>query len=92
MNDRAIAYYNENIMCCFSAFSAVADPDLQKRWRPNHPDPEKSGGGGDVQGGGVDLKKFFRSFWPHFDLKIGGRPPGPLPWICHYPVSCFSFV
>ena len=45
-------------------------------------------------GGGVeeDLKKFFRPFWPHFDLKIGGRPPGPLPWICQYAVSCFSFV
>ena len=62
MNDRAIVYYNANIMCCFPAFSAVADPELQKRWRSNHPDPEKSGGGGggDVRGGGgVGLKNFF---------------------------------
>ena len=42
----AIVYYNGNITCCFSAFSAVADPDLQKTRRPNHPDPEISGGGG----------------------------------------------
>ena len=46
MNDGAIVYYNGNITCCFSAFSAVADPDLQKTRRPNHPDPEISGGGG----------------------------------------------
>ena len=90
MNDGAIVHCNGNITCCFSAFSAVTDPELQKRRRPNHPDPEKSGGEGD--GGGGGLKKFFRPFWPHFDLKIGGRPLGPLPWICHYPVSCFSFV
>ena len=46
-------------MCCFSAFSAVADPDLQKRWRSNHPDPEISGGGGDVRGGGGWVSKSF---------------------------------
>ena len=55
MNDGAIVYYNANITCCFSAFSAVADPDLQKRRRPNHPDPEISGGGG----GGLEVSKFF---------------------------------
>ena len=50
MNDGAVVYYNGNITCCFSAFSAVADPELQKRRRSNHPDPEKSGGGGDGAG------------------------------------------
>ena len=87
MNDGAIVYYNENITCCFYAFSAVTDPDLKRR-RPNHPDPEINGG----WGGGVGVKTFFRPFWPHFGLKIGGGPPGPLPRICHCPVSCFSFV
>ena len=85
VNDGAIVYYNGNITCCFSAFSAVADPDLQKRRRPNHPDPEISGGWG-------VSKIFFRPFWPHFGLKVGGGPPGPLSWVCHCPVSCFSFV
>ena len=31
MNDGAIVHYNGNITGCFSTFSAVADPDLQKR-------------------------------------------------------------
>ena len=36
----------------------------------------------DKGGGGRPQKNFFRSFGPHFDLKISGGP-GPLPWICH---------
>ena len=39
--------------------------------------PSDKGGGG---GGGGAQKYFFRSFGPHFGLKIRGA--GPLPWIC----------
>ena len=46
------------------------------------------------KGGGDGLKKiFFRSFGPHFGLKMrGGGPPEPLPWIrhWHYPATAFK--
>ena len=55
--------------------SPVADPDLQIRGA-GYPDPEI---------GGPGLKNFFSAFVPQFGLKIrvGPRPPGPLPWIRH---------
>ena len=75
-------------MCCFSAFSAVADPDLQKRWRSNHPDPEISGGGGDVRGGGGGgSQKVFWFLLASFLYKNRGQAPRapfqdlPLPGI-----------
>ena len=76
MNGGAIVYYNGNITFCFSAFSGVADPDLQKRRRPNHPDPEISGGCGRGFGG---LQIFFSALLASFSSKNRGRPPGPSP-------------
>ena len=56
------------------ALLSVADPDLQIRGRPGHPDPEITGEGRGVK------KEFFRPFGPQFGLKIGGAgPPGPTP-------------
>jgi len=52
----------------------VADPDLQIRGGPSHPDPEIGGGGG-IQ------KKLFWPFGPQFGLKTRGGPgpPGTSP-------------
>ena len=52
----------------------VADPDLQIRGWPGHPDPEMRG-----RDGGLGLKKFFfPPFRPQFGLKIRGGPcPSP---------------
>ena len=53
--------------------------------RGGHPDPEIKGGGG-----GRLKKKIFRRFGPHFGLKVrGGGPPGPFPWIRHWPLIVF---
>ena len=51
----------------------MADPDLQIRERPGHPDPEI--------GGDPVSKFFFRPFRPQFGLKIrgGGGAPGSSP-------------
>ena len=63
---------------------AMANPDLQIREGPSHPDPEimgRGGGGGGGGGGPRPQKKFFRPFGPQFGLTIkrGGGPPGPSP-------------
>ena len=50
-------------------YLSVADPDLQIRGRPGHPDPE-------IRGRGLQ-KHFFRPFGPHFWSKNKGGP-GPL--------------
>ena len=56
----------------------MADPDLQIRVGPGHPDPE-------IRVGGRFPKKIFpalrASFWSK--NKGGAGPPGPLPWIHH---------
>ena len=52
------------------ALLSMADPDLQIRGRPGHPDPEITGERRGLK------KKFFRPFGPQFGLKIrGGRAP-----------------
>ena len=51
----------------------MADPDLQIRGGPGHPDPEKMGGGG------RSPKIIFRPFGPQFALKIRGRGPRAPP-------------
>ena len=54
------------------ALLSMADPDLQIRGRPAHPDPEITGEGRGIK------KNFFRPFGPQFGLKIrGGGGPGP---------------
>ena len=62
---------------------AMANPDLQIREGPSHPEKGGGGGGGGGAGkGGTCLqKKFFRPFGPQFGLTIkrGGGPPGPSP-------------
>ena len=61
---------------------AMANPDLQIREGPSHPDPEIMGrGGGGGERGTCLQKKFFRPFGPQFGLTIkrGGGPPGPSP-------------
>ena len=60
------------------ALLSVADPDLQIRGRPGHPDPEITGEGRGVK------KEFFRPFGSQFGLKIRGdraprAPPLDLP-------------
>ena len=60
----------------------VADPDLQIRGRPGHPDPE-------IRGGLVTKKTFFWPLGPQFGLKIrevGGSwaPPLDLPLLHYY--------
>ena len=52
----------------------MADPDLQIRGGPGHPDPEKMAGGG-----GRSPKNIFRPFGPQFALKIRGRGPRAPP-------------
>ena len=53
--------------------NTVADPDLQIRRAPSHPDSEIR------EGGGVS-KNIFQPFGPHFGVKIrGGGPPGLSP-------------
>ena len=54
---------------------AVADPDLQIREGPGHPDPEIRGGGGQSP------QKIFWPFGPQFSPTIRGgtRPPPPAP-------------
>ena len=62
---------------------AMANPDLQIREGPGHPDPEimGRGGGGGGKRGACLQKKFFQPFGPQFGLTIkgGGGPPGPSP-------------
>ena len=59
---------------------AMANPDLQIREGPGHPDPEIMGRGGGGERGACLPKKFFRPFGPQFGLTIkGGRAPRPLP-------------
>ena len=69
---------------------AMANPDLQIREGPGHPDPEIMGrGGGGGERGACLPKKFFRPFGPQFGLTIkGGRAPRPLP----SPGSATAFV
>ena len=72
---------------------AMANPDLQIREGPGHPDPEimgrGGGGGGGGKGGAFHQKNFFRPFGPQFGLTIkGGRAPRPLP----SPGSATAFV
>ena len=57
------------------ALLSMADPDLQIRERPAHPDPEITGEGRGIK------KNFFRPFGPQFGLKIrgGAGPPRPPP-------------
>ena len=52
----------------------VADPDLQIRGRPGHPDPK-------IRGGSGNKKDFFWPLGPQFGLKIRGmgRSPGSSP-------------
>ena len=67
----------------FPSFS-VADTDLQIRGSNGHPDPEIRGRGGRSQ------KKVFRPFGPQFGLQIRRtKPPGPLPWICHWFLNAY---
>ena len=57
-------------------YKTVADPDLQIRGEPGHPDPEITGGGKRSQ------KKLFQPFGPQFGLTIrggGGWGGGPSP-------------
>ena len=52
----------------------MADPDLQIREGPGHPDHEIRRGGGGCP------KKFFQSFVQQFSVTIrGGGGPGPSP-------------
>ena len=70
---------------------AMANPDLQIREGPGHPDPEimGRGGGGGGKRGAYLQKKFFRPFGPQFGLTIKwGRAPRPLP----SPGSATAFV
>ena len=71
---------------------AMANPDLQIREGPGHPDPEIMGrgeGGGERERGACLQKNFFRPFGPQFGLTIkGGRAPRPLP----SPGSATAFV
>ena len=68
---------------------AMANPDLQIREGPGHPDPEIMGRGGWGKRGACLQKKFFRPFGPQFGLTIkGGRAPRPLP----SPGSATAFV
>ena len=70
---------------------AMANPDLQIREGPGHPDPEimGRGGGGGGKGGAGTPKKIFWAFGPQFGLTIkGGRAPRPLP----SPGSATAFV
>ena len=59
---------------------AVADPDLQIREGPGHPDPG-------IRGGGRQSPR--KNFWPlgpQFSptIRVGDTgPPRPLPWIHH---------
>ena len=59
---------------------AVADPDLQIREGPGHPDPGIRGGG---------RQSPIKDFWPlgpQFSptIRVGDTgPPRPLPWIHH---------
>ena len=50
----------------------MADPDLQIREGPGHPDPEIRRAGG----GGRSKKQFFPPFGSQFGLTIGGPSPG----------------
>ena len=53
------------------ALLSMADPDLQIRGRPAHPDPEITGEGRGIK------KNFFRPFGPQFGLKIRGGARAP---------------
>ena len=57
-------------------YKTVADPDLQIRGEPGHPDPE-------ITGGERSQKKLFQPFGPQFGLTIrgggGGWSGGPSP-------------
>ena len=68
---------------------AMANPDLQIREGPGHPDPEIMGReGGAGRGVPVSQKNFFGPS-PQFGLTIkGGRAPRPLP----SPGSATAFV
>ena len=55
------------------ALLSVADPDLQIRGRPGHPEPEITGEGRGIK------KNFFRPFGPQFGLKIRGAGPSGVP-------------
>ena len=61
---------------------AMANPDLQIREGPGHPDPEIMGRGGGGGGRGVPVSKTIfsalrASVWSN--NKGGGGPPGPSP-------------
>ena len=63
----------------------MADPDLQIREGPGHPDHEISRWGGGGGGGGP--KNFFQSFVQQFSVTIRGRaqaPPLDLPLDSQY--------
>ena len=68
--------------------NTVVDPDLQIR----------GGGGGGGWGGekeGPVSKKAFSALWASVWSKnkgVGGRPPGPLPWICHWNMQSFELI
>ena len=55
-------------ICSTDVPHTVADPDLQIRGGPDHPDPE-------IRGEGGLQKDFFRPFGPQFGLKIRGAGP-----------------
>ena len=76
-----ICYKNNTWMIMIVAvLVTLADPDLQMRGRGGASRPWDKGGGGKQS-----LKKFFSalpaSVW---SKDRGGRPPGPLPCICHW--------